>query len=499
MTKQISSRRFILTAIIGCVLIMTLVTANTFWASRQTISATDEAVSAVSTFYLEAMADRRARTITNLINNNFDQMEKAVAFFREEGIETQEDLRRVIGRVKNLLALSRFALVDEDNIVYTQYTTYTGGSRHEFLSEEVLPGRIISTVYLYGSSKQLCLAIPTGDLTMMGKRFKACFVQIDIRDIVDLLASDDECRTYFALYSKNGGNLSDTELGPVVSGNNLFEVIREALPEETVEEIRRDFEEGWGGNLNFTANGIDETLSYVPIEGTGWEMVVLIRESVIHDQIRGISEKNLALSRYQIVFAVTLLLLFATLLLLQLRRISSKQLEAEKENSRTFLSMANTDSLTGVRNKHAYIQTEHMIDRRIRDGEQGALEVIVCDVNGLKYVNDTQGHAAGDQLIRDASALICESFSHGSVFRTGGDEFAVLLQDKGYETKDADIEAFNRQVEENLQKGAVVVSIGSSTYTPEDKELREVYERADQKMYERKKELKGMGAKTRES
>ena len=499
MTKQISSRRFILTAIIGCVLIMTLVTANTFWASRQTISATDEAVSAVSTFYLEAMADRRARTITNLINNNFDQMEKAVAFFREEGIETQEDLRRVIGRVKNLLALSRFALVDEDNIVYTQYTTYTGGSRHEFLSEEVLPGRIISTVYLYGSSKQLCLAIPTGDLTMMGKRFKACFVQIDIRDIVDLLAFDDEGRTYFALYSKNGGNLSDTELGPVVSGNNLFEVIREALPEETVEEIRRDFEEEWGGNLNFTANGIDETLSYVPIEGTGWEMVVLIRESVIHDQIRGISEKNLAFSRYQIAFAVVLLLLFATLLLLQLRRISSKQLEAEKENSRTFLSMANTDSLTGVRNKHAYIQTEHMINRRIRDGEQGALEVIVCDVNGLKYVNDTQGHAAGDQLIRDASALICESFSHGSVFRTGGDEFAVLLQDKGYETKDADIEAFNRQVEENLQKGAVVVSIGSSTYTPEDKELREVYERADQKMYERKKELKGMGAKTRES
>ncbi len=59
---------------------MTTMISNMLWTSRQTAMATSEAVGAVSTFYLEAMADRRAKTITNLINSNFDHMQKAVDF-----------------------------------------------------------------------------------------------------------------------------------------------------------------------------------------------------------------------------------------------------------------------------------------------------------------------------------------------------------------------------------------------------------------------------------
>ncbi len=158
----------------------------TFLASRQTISATNDAVSQVSSFYLEAMADRRAKTITNLIENNFDYMEKAIDIIEDEEIKTQEELRYSIGMMKSLLSLSRFALVDEDNIVYTQYTTYTGGSRHDFLLQGELDREIISTVSVYGSSKQLCLVIPV-HFKALDKNFKACFVQIDIKDIVDLL------------------------------------------------------------------------------------------------------------------------------------------------------------------------------------------------------------------------------------------------------------------------------------------------------------------------
>ena len=74
MTKKdrITRKTFVLTAVIGSLLLIFMVSANTIWSSRQTNVATDEAVSEVSSFYLEAMADRRAKTITNLINNNFD-------------------------------------------------------------------------------------------------------------------------------------------------------------------------------------------------------------------------------------------------------------------------------------------------------------------------------------------------------------------------------------------------------------------------------------------
>lgn len=494
--KETTNRAFVLTFVIGSLLIMTMLTANTLWLSRRTNTATDEAVSAVSAFYLEAMADNNARTITNLISNSFDEMEKAVSFIADERVESLEELRDKIGKVQSLLELNQFALVDEDNVVYTQYTTYTGGSRHPFLSDGQLNDRIISTVSLYGSSKQLCLAMPTSELTMMGKRFKACMVQFYISDIVDLLAFDEQGRTHFALYSKSGGNLSGTKLGTVILDRNFLEAIKGIVPEEVWEEKRRHFDEGTEGNLSLTFGNAQETLYYVPIQGTGWELAVLIRESVIQDQIRDISEKNLAASRNLIVFTLASALVFAAVLLFQIRRFSRARLEAEKETSRSFRDMANTDSMTGVRNKHAYIENAAAIDRKILSGELQKLGVVVCDINGLKYVNDTQGHEAGDQLIKDACTLICEHFTHGAVYRIGGDEFAVILQGKGYDTMREVIAEVNRKVEENIRENAVVVSIGYAVLDQEDRQLRDVFERADQMMYERKKELKAMGAPT---
>ncbi|MCR5403894.1 MAG: diguanylate cyclase [Butyrivibrio sp.] len=451
----------------------------------------------MSAFYLESMADRRARTITNLISNNFDYMTKAVSVIDDEKIESQEELRDAIGRMKMLLSLNGFALVDEDNIVYTQYTTYTGGSRHTFLAEETMEDRMISTVFVYGSSKELCLAIPI-DIKIMGKQFKACFVQIDIKDIVSLLAFDDQESTHFALYSTNGGNISETELGPLIGTQNIFDATEGNISEEKWNSFRDDFANNERGTLSFTINGVLDTIFYEPVPDTGWELVVMIRESVIQDQFHEISEKSIAANRTQILFLLVVATLFAAILFYMLRRVANDKLDEEKENSKVFKSMASTDSLTGIRNKHAYMEAESQLNSRIREGSIDNLAVVVCDINGLKYVNDTKGHAAGDQLIKDASALICDLFDHGSVYRTGGDEFVVILQGKGYDTRNEVIEAFNRQVEENITKNEVVVSIGYSTLSSGDEQVHDVFERADQMMYARKKELKSMGAKTRE-
>ena len=496
-SKKITEKTVTITAAIGSILIVIMLIANTYWASRQAISSTNQAVSAVSAFYLESMADRRAKTITNLINNNFDYMEKAVSVIDDEKIESQEDLRAAIGRMRRLLSLNRFALVDEDDIVYTQYTTYTGGSRYPFLANKTLDSKMISTVFMYGSSKELCLAIPI-DIKIIGKQFKACFVQIDINDIVDLLAFDDQESTHFALYSANGGNISETELGTLIGKSNIFDATKGCVSEEKWNSFRDDFANGKRGALTFTINGMVDTICYQPVPDTGWELVVMIRESVIQDQIQEISEKSLRTNHFQIVFLLVVATLFSGILFFMMRRVANNKLDEEKENSKAFKSMANTDSLTGVRNKHAYMETEAQLNSWILEGAVEKLAVIVCDINGLKYVNDTKGHAAGDQLIKDACALICNLFNHGSVYRTGGDEFIVLLSGKGYDTKDEVIAAFNKQVEENIGKDDVVVSIGYSTLQPNDEQLHDVFDRADQMMYARKKELKSMGAKTRE-
>ncbi len=495
--RPIRNRTIVLTAVIGSLLVMAMVTANTIWSSKRTNDATNEAVSEVSSFYLEAMADRRAKTITNLIYSNFDQMEKAVDFIESEKINSQDELRHAVGMVKSLLNLNRFALVDEDNIVYTQYTTYTGRSRHSFLAEDQLNARIITTVSVYGTSKQLCLAIPTTGLTLMGKPFKACFVQIEIKDIVDLLAFDDEGRTHFALYAPNGVNLSNTELGPILLNHNFLDTLKTIVPESDWQTTCANFEEGKDGSITFASGEAEETLCYVPVEGTDWEIAVLIRESVIQDRIRDISERNLENTKNQIVFASVAVIALALILLLQFRRLSKEKLEEEKETSRTFQTMANTDSLTGVRNKNSYSENEKIINEQIQAGELETLGVVVGDINGLKYVNDTYGHSAGDRLIREACTLICEYFKQGAVFRIGGDEFVVLLQGKGFDSMNGAIDELNRKVEENIKDDSVVVSLGYSVFGKDDRQLHDVFVRADKMMYERKKQLKEMDAKTR--
>lgn len=495
--KKINEKTFVMTAAIGSVIITAILIINMLWASRQTVSATNEAVSAISSFYLDAMADDLSKTITNLIDNNFDEMVKAVDVIENEEIGSQEELRKTIGTIEFLLSLSRFALVDDDNVVYTQYITYTGGSRHEFLSEEIIDGRTISTVYSYGSSKQLCLTVPV-DFNAMGKHFRSCFVQIDIEDIVDLLNVDDKERIYFGIYAKNGENISDTGLGSVISKNNILDVIKDLVSEKKWSRMCEDFSDEKGGSLTVTSHGAEETLCYVPVPETGWELVVLIREGTIYEQIHGTSEKNLAISRSQIALTLFSLLIFAVILLIQLSAISKEKLEAEMENTRNYRSMANTDSMTGVKNKHAYSDAESALNAEIQKNNIEKLAVVVCDINGLKFVNDSKGHAAGDRLIKEASTIICEYYTHGAVYRTGGDEFVVLIQGKGYDTLETVTEKLNRKMEENIKKDGVVISIGYSVLRSEDEQLKDVFERADKMMYERKKELKSMGAKTRD-
>lgn len=132
-------------------------------------------------------------------------------------------------------------------------------------------------------------------------------------------------------------------------------------------------------------------------------------------------------------------------------------------------------------------------------GETAAFAVVVCDVNGLKQINDTLGHKDGDEYIRAACDMLCAHYAHSPVFRIGGDEFVVLLEGQDYASRHALLETINARIEENLAAGGVVASLGMAEYAyGKDKSFYEVFKRADALMYDRKMQLKGMGAVTRD-
>ena len=152
-------------------------------------------------------------------------------------------------------------------------------------------------------------------------------------------------------------------------------------------------------------------------------------------------------------------------------------------------SQANIDALTGVKNKHAFLETEAKMDTLIAENKQAPFAVVMLDLNDLKIINDTEGHQAGDQYIRQACMLICNIFKHSPVFRIGGDEFAVISQGGDYEHMDELLEKVREHNRKALLSGDVVIACGMSRFE-DDSCVAAVFERADHNMYEDKNDLK---------
>ena len=170
----------------------------------------------------------------------------------------------------------------------------------------------------------------------------------------------------------------------------------------------------------------------------------------------------------------------------QVRREQRIRAEADAAHQK-----ACRDDLTGIKNKNAYGEFERRLNDQIESGEIGTFAIAICDVNGLKTVNDTMGHKAGDEYIKAASKLVCDTFKHSPVFRVGGDEFVAILKGDDFESRDDLAKTFMNIAKHNAEEEKVVVACGISVFDKKhDKNVSEVFERADALMYKNKIALK---------
>ena len=150
---------------------------------------------------------------------------------------------------------------------------------------------------------------------------------------------------------------------------------------------------------------------------------------------------------------------------------------------------ANLDALTGVKNRHAYLEAEERLDNKIAEHRISPFAIAILDVNDLKKVNDTTGHKAGDKYLRDACRIICGIFKRSPIFRIGGDEFVAVIEGADYEC----IEELNGRMKDHnakaIKTGGIVIACGMSKYDG-DPNVAQVFERADQNMYDDKSSLK---------
>ena len=205
------------------------------------------------------------------------------------------------------------------------------------------------------------------------------------------------------------------------------------------------------------------------------------------DLIRYIAIKNRILGNS--LFTRVGVLIFVVLMGIHLLRQRTR-LAVERERSELMESLAYTDGLTGLNNRLAFHKKESEIRK-----DRISCTVVQLDINDLKKVNDVYGHSEGDRRIIEAVNIINESFSDiGTCYRTGGDEFIVIVQ----QGDESDVEKAVRALEEksaaynekNAPPVPMQIAYGYALCTAKEDMLEAAEQLADKRMYEKKKQMK---------
>ncbi|MDO4488135.1 MAG: GGDEF domain-containing protein [Eubacteriales bacterium] len=166
---------------------------------------------------------------------------------------------------------------------------------------------------------------------------------------------------------------------------------------------------------------------------------------------------------------------------------TTQVIESEKRKEEYLLNEAITDTLTNCYNRLAY---ENEIGEYINKGIPKDFTIVSMDVDGLKAINDSKGHGAGDELLLGAVECIKDSFGNdGKIFRLGGDEFVVFISCDEKKLDEICFE-FDRALTGWSGENIDGLSVSYGTVARRDYpelSIRDMVSLADRKMYENKK------------
>ena len=142
--------------------------------------------------------------------------------------------------------------------------------------------------------------------------------------------------------------------------------------------------------------------------------------------------------------------------------------------------LSSIDFLTGLYNRNRL--NSYM--NEIMESEDAPTTLIFLDINGLKKVNDNDGHLAGDNLIRRAANTLISVFTEDEIFRVGGDEFVVILRN----VEEKQIQEYLNKLHKKSKKNDVSFAVGYAM-TNKSKNIEALLKEADMNMYNDKRKF----------
>jgi diguanylate cyclase (GGDEF)-like protein len=167
----------------------------------------------------------------------------------------------------------------------------------------------------------------------------------------------------------------------------------------------------------------------------------------------------------------------------------AEDIQKRKEYEEHLLYISTHDALTGLYNRDYF---DSMVERFINEKTQ-PVAVIMIDCNGLKRINDTEGHATGDLHLQKTADFLFKAFPEKVIIaRIGGDEFAILLPEKGEQEAEGILRSAQLAIEEMNAWSTghdVDVSMGLAVHDAAGPlTLRQALQEADRRMYRKKRD-----------
>ena len=406
--KSRSSNFTVTIAIIGGIVVAAILVVGTILMGNSARKDTDQAVRTVSLLYLDELAGRREQVVEDNLADNIHVIEIAIGLLTEEDLSDLKHLQAYQEKMKSLFQLERFAFVSSDGLIYTADGIETGIESYDF-DHETISGPEISVKDVTSSDKKVVIAVPVEGIECEGVDFTACFMQIDMDVMLHgaSMTSQNSGATFCNIYTSDGIALSNTVLGGLAVEDNLLEALSRAEFEDgySYEQVVSDFAEGKKGVVSFTYDGTQETLSYVPINGTNWFLTYLVRESVISERIGSVTSGIVSKRLIQSILTALVLGLMFVLIIWQIRK-----------NGRLLLEKETADAENRVQHQEMEqrlaLQEQLLAQKAQQDQQEKMITALASDYRSVYYLELDK-----DEGICYQSRTDLEGFRPGERFR----------------------------------------------------------------------------------
>ena len=265
-----------------------------------------------------------------------------------------------------------------------------------------------------------------------------------------------------------------------VHGDNIYSELENGNS-AAVNNIRSRVNTNTSGSVAVKMYGMDNTLIYAPIGMGDLFLVVGVAQSYIDNRVAA-QLSNFRSMIIQLIVVICVFIAMVVIISIMARVFSSKKQKQLEEK-------ADTDLLTGLNNKLA---TERKIKEFIAQNPNSQSMMFVLDIDNFKKINDTMGHAFGDEVLRSLGEQIRVLFRSSDIIgRAGGDEFYIFLKnvsDPAAIRKEAKkVENFFKNFKAGeYTKYAATASIGVAVYPEEGADFESIYKAADSALYKAK-------------